>query len=530
MHVCIRYSTERMRRNLFTHAWQLRRSWFLIAAIIGLAGTRGLAQVTAPETLAPLPSAESVIQRNTDPFAGSIPQGTVSPEPIDLSLSDALDRGLKYNLGIILSDQTTAEARAARIRSLSEIIPNINGSFGEEIQRLNLQAFGFSFPGIPRSVGPFGLTTTQATGNWNAVNFASIDRYKAAGADVKAAQFNYNDARDTVVLSVGANYLLVIAQESRLAAAQAQVQTAQALYDLARDQEAAGLAPNIDTLRARVQLQAQQESLIQVENDLEKQRIALARVVGLPVRQKFRLTNRVPYAPVPEIAVTGAYDLALATRSDYKAALSQVQAAELRRSAAWKGRLPSLDLSGTYGVLGYHLDDLAPNYTAAATLNIPIFQGGKVRADVTEADAVLKERQSQADNLKARIEQEVEDSILDLTAAAKQVEVAKTGLDFAQQALVQSQDRFAAGVTNNVEVIQAQQQLASANDTYIASLFGHNIAKVLLARSVGNAEQLVKQYLAGDATLPPRVVAPGAQTPPAQSNNPQPPNPPQPKQ
>ena len=517
-----------MRRNLFTHAGQVQRRWFLGAATIVLCGAAASAQVTAPEALTPLPSAESVIQRNMDSYAGSIPQGAVSPEPIDLSLPDALDRGLKYNLGLFLSKQTTAEARAARIRSLSEIIPNINGSFGEEIQRLNLQAFGFTFPGIPRSVGPFGLTTTQATGNWNAVNLSSIDKYKAAGADVQAARFNYNDARDTVVLAVGANYLLVIAQESRLEAAQAQLQTAQALFDLAKDQEAAGLAPNIDTLRARVQLQAQQESLIQVENDLEKQRIALARVIGLPVRQKFRLTNRVPYAPVPEIAVTGAYDLALATRSDYKAALAQVHAAELRRSAAWKGYLPSLDLSGAYGVLGYHPDDLAPNYSAAATLNIPIFQGGRVQADIKEADTVLKERQAQADNLKARIEQEVEDSILDLNAAAKQVEVAKTGLDFAQQALTQSQDRFAAGVTNNVEVIQAQQQLASANDTYIASLFGHNIAKVLLVRSVGNAEQLVKQYLAGDTSLPPGVVAPGVQPPP-QSTNPQPPNPPQPK-
>jgi outer membrane protein TolC len=174
---------------------------------------------------------------------------------------------------------------------------------------------------------------------------------------------------------------------------------------------------------------------------------------------------------------------------------------------------------------------MAPNYSAAATLNIPIFQGGRVEADIREADAVLKERQADANNLKARIEQEVEDSILDLNAAAKQVEVAKTGLDFAQQALVQSQDRFAAGVTNNVEVIQAQQQLASANDTYIASLFGHNIAKVLLARSVGNAEQMVKRYLSGDTTVPPGVLAPGTQPPPLpQSNHPQTPNPPQPKQ
>jgi outer membrane protein TolC len=526
---------ERMRRKISAPPLQASANVLLMGVMLFLPSAGLRAQVTAGQQLPPLPSAESVITRNTDTYLGSIPQGKATTETLNLGLEDAIDRGLKYNLGLYLSGQTTAETRAARLQSLSEILPNISGVFSEELQRINLKAFGFKFAGFPSSVGPFGLTATSATGNWNALNLASIDKYRATGETVKAAEFSYRDARDTVVLAVGANYLLVIAQESRLEAEQAQLQTAQALYDLAKDQEAAGLAPNIDTLRARVQLQAQQESVIQVQNDLEKQRIALARVIGLPVQQKFHLVNRVPYKPIPDIAIAGAYELALASRSDYKAAEAQLRAAVLRRSAAWKGYLPSVGLSGTYGVLGYTPDAMAPNYTAAASLNIPIFQGGKVQADIKEADAVLRERQAEADNLKARIEQEVQDSILDLKAAAKQVDVAKTGLDFAQQALAQSQDRFAAGVTNNVEVIQAQQQLASANDTYIASLFAHNIGKVLLARSIGNAEQMVKQYLAGNPALPPSVIAPDttparppAQPPPPGNTAPAPPNPQQP--
>src|SRR5664279_1130681 len=507
MHVCIRYIMKRMRRNISTPAFPARRT-VLVAAALLLSWSSALAQSGAGSPRAPLPSAGSVINRNTENFAGSIPQGKATAETIEISVEDALDRGLKYNLGAYLSNQTTAEARAAQIRSLSNLLPNISGTFGEELQRINLKAFGFKFAGFPSSVGPFGLTATQATGSWSLLNLASIDNYRASGETVKAAEFNYRDARDTVVLAVGANYLLTIAQESRVEAALAQLKTAQALYQLASDQETAGLAPNIDTLRARVQLQAQQESVIQTQNDLEKQRIALARVIGLPIQQKFKLVNRVPYAPVPDIAINGAYELALATRSDYKAAQAQLRAAELRRSAAWKGYLPSVEASGTYGVLGYTADSMAPNYSAAATLNIPIFQGGKVQADVRETEAVLKERQAQANNMRARIEQEVEDSILDLKAAAERVEVAKTGLDLAQQVVAQSQDRFAAGVTNNVEVIQAQQQLAYANDQFIASLFGHNIAKVLLARYIGNAEQMVKQYLSGNPALPPSVVTP----------------------
>jgi outer membrane protein TolC len=252
-----------------------------------------------------------------------------------------------------------------------------------------------------------------------------------------------------------------------------------------------------------VQLQTQQSVLIQAQNSLEKQRIALARVIGLPVTQKFRLVNRVPYHPLPETAVESAYSLALQTRPDYQAALALVRAAQYTREASWKERIPSINFSGEYGVLGNEPSAISPNWTAAASLNIPIFQGGRIRADEQQAEAILKQRQAQADNLKAEIEQEIEDALLDLKAAAQEVEVAKTGLDYAQQTVTQSQDRFSAGVTNNVEVIQAQQQLASANDQYIASLFAHNIAKVLLARAIGNAEQVVKQYLQEPGTVAP---------------------------
>ena len=458
--------------------------------------------------LSSLPTAEDVINRNQDPYLGSIPQGKATAEVLDLTIDDALDRALKYNLGLYLAARVTEQASASHLLALSDLLPVANGSFSESNQRLNLKQFGFTFPGFPSSVGPFGLTDLRATGSWTVLDFHSINNIQAATQNVKAAQFTYRDARDTVVLSVGANYLLTIAQESRVTATQAELQTAQALYQLAEDQEKAGLAPEIDTLRARVQLQAQKEALIQAQNDLEKQRIALLRVIGLPVQQKFRLVNRVPYHPLPEMELESAYERALQTRPDYQAALASLRAAQLSREAAWKQRLPSIGLAGEYGVLGYTPDALAPNWSAAATLRIPIFEGGKVEADVRQTEAVLKQRQAQVDNLRGRIEQDVEDALLDLKAAAQQVDVARLGQDLAQQALGQSQDRFAAGVTNNVEVIQAQQQLAAANEQYIASLYAHNIAKVLLARAIGNAEQVVKQYLGQPGSTEPSNVPP----------------------
>src|SRR5271166_3013629 len=458
---------------------------------------------TGAAVLSIVPTAEQVTNRNQDPFAGSLPRGKASADVLDLTIDDALDRGLKYNLGLYLAARVTEQSSAARLRALTDLLPVVNGSFSESEQRLNLKQFGLTFPGFRTSVGPFGLSDLRATGAWTVFDFHSINNIQAASQNVKAAQFTYRDARDTVVVAVGANYLLTIAQESRVTATEAELKTAQALYQLAEDQEKAGLAPQIDTLRARVQLQAQMEALIQAENDLEKQRISLARVIGLPVQQKFRLLNRVPYQPLPEIELESAFERALQTRSDYQAALASLRAAQLSREAAWKQRLPSIGLAGEYGVLGNTPDAMSPNWSAAATLRIPIFLGGRVEADVRQTEAVLKQRQAQVDNLRGRIEQDVEDALLDLKAAAQQVEVARLGLELAQQALAQSQDRFAAGVTNNVEVIQGQQQLAAANEQYIAGLYAHNIAKVLLARAIGNAEAVVKQYLGQPGSMEP---------------------------
>ena len=511
---------ERKASNLQRRRSRACRAALAVAAVSFSCCLASAQNQTSPAELTTLPSAESVIQRNQDSFSGSIPQGKATNQVIDLSVQDALDRGLKYNLGLYLSDRATEQARAARLRALSELLPMVNGSVTEELDKINLKAFGFgSFPGFPSSVGPFGLFELQAAGTWNPLNLHSISGVRSADQNVKASQFTYRDARDTVVIAVGANYLLTIANESRVAAAEAELKSAQALYDLAVDQENAGLSPQIDTLRAKVQLQTQISTLIQAQNDLEKQRIALARVIGLPVNQKYRLVNRVPYQPLPQSEVANAYERALQTRPDYQAALASLRAAQYSYDAAWQERLPSIGFSGNYGVLGFTPSALGPNWTAAANLTIPIFQGEKIESDIQQARSVVKQRQAQVDNLRGSIEQDIDNALLDLKAAAQQVEVGRIGLDYAQQALQQSQDRFGAGVTNNVEVIQAQQQLASANDQYISSLYGFNIAKVLLARAIGNAEDAVKHYLSEPgnvlpSTTPPAPNAPAAPTTP----------------
>jgi outer membrane protein TolC len=477
--------------------------WLLPALLAASASAQqlsgGAAPLSVPQSLDQLLAAG-----NQSSFSGSVPSAKLQPGVLDLSVDDAIDRGLKYNLGIVLSGQVSAQAKAARLKALSNVLPHIDGSLRESAIKVNLEAEGFSSNLLGVPIPPslrYTNSDARVSMTEDLLDYHEIENIRAATATVRAAGFTFDSARETVTLAVAASYLLVIAAESQVEAAAAELKTADALLTLAQDRETAGLNPNIDTLRARVESQVRRQNLIEANNNLAKQRITLLRVVGLPVHQPFRLSSRVPYKPLPKVAEEEALQRAFAMRPDLLAAEQQVKAAELQKKSAQAQRLPTIGVSGDYGVLGTHPDNAFPTWTVNAGLKVPIFQGGKIEADIRQADAVLAQRKAQRDDLKGRIEQDVADAFLDVAAAGEQVEVATATLDYAQQTLTQSHDRFSAGVTNNIEVIQAQEALANANQQYIGSLYAHNIAKVLLARAVGAAEQTLRQVL-GDQPAP----------------------------
>jgi len=464
----------------------------------------GPAALSVPQSLDQLLSAG-----NQSPFSGSVPSAKLQPGVLDLSIDEAIDRGLKFNLGIVLSAQTSAQARAARLKALSSILPQINGSLRESGIKESLPSEGFSANLLGVPVPPslrFGNSDARVSMTEDLIDFHEIENTRAASANVRAAAFSFNSAKETVTLAVAASYLLVIAAESRVEAGTAELKTAEALQQLAEDRESAGLNPNIDTLRARVELQVRRQNLIEDNNNLAKQRIILLRVLGLPVHQPIRLVSRVPYKPLPKVAEEEAVQRAFAMRPDLLAAEQQFKAAELQKKSAEAERLPSVGISGDYGAIGTRPDNAFSTWTVNAGLKVPIFQGGKIEADIRQANALLAQRKAQRDDLKGRIEQDVADAVLDVTAAGEQVEVARATLDYAQQTLTQSQDRFSAGVTNNIEVIQAQEALANANQQYIGSLYAHNIAKVLLARAVGAAEQTLRQVLGDQPVAGPQDI------------------------
>jgi outer membrane protein TolC len=430
-----------------------------------------------------------------NPFSGSVPEGKVTGTVLSLSFSDALDRGLRNNLGVLLQSDNMLTARGQKWTELSHLLPNVSASTSENLSQVNLAAEGINFPGINPIIGPYGFFDTRAYLTLNLFNYEDLLRERGARANETAAHYTYKNARDLVTLAVGNAYLQALAGAARADTAQVQVTTAQALYDRAADQLKAGLTPAIDALRAQVELQARQQQLIVARNNYSKEKLALARVIGLPSGQEFELTDQAPYKPLTPQSLDEYLQRAYSMRSDYQAALQQVRAAQNFRNAATAEHYPTLSFAGNYGDIGLNPGNSHGSFRVSGSLNIPIFQGGKAHADVLQAEARLRQSKQQFENLRGQIDYEVRTAVLDLNAANDQIEVARSSVDLANQTLTQARDRFTAGVTDNLEVVQAQEALAQANENYISSLYAHNLAKVELARAIGFAEEGVRQYL-----------------------------------
>jgi outer membrane protein TolC len=467
----------------------------LLSGVLLYGAATSLAQTeTAPSSSTPgqaIPGTQGVSS-----FAGSVPAKAV-PGVLPLSLQDAINRGLKQNLGLLLSSADIRSARGQRWEQLSALLPHVTAAPYVDVSQINLKELGltFTFPGvnIPSSIR-FSYFDARVSVDQSLFDWKSINNERAANQALKSAQYTYKDARDLVVLAVGYTYLQAIADEARIQTAEAQVKTAQALYDQASDQVTAGTSPAIDGLRAKVELQTRQQQLIQAKNNFAIQKLTVARVIGLAPGQEFEFTDKSPYQPFEGITVDEALKRAYASRSDYQAAMTDMRAAEFSRKAAVAGYFPSLSFNADYGAGGSHPSTATQLFDVRGTLTIPIFQGGSVHGQVLQADARLEQSRERRENLRAQIDSDVRTALLNLQSSADQVNVARSNINLAEETLAQSRDRFTAGVTDTVEVVQSQQAVASAHEQYISSLYSYNFAKISLARAVGVAEDAVKEY------------------------------------
>src|SRR5579863_2417930 len=443
--------------------------------------------------------AASVMLGQQSQFQGSVPRGAASSTPLALTLHDAIDRGLKANLGLLVSDSANESVRGQRLQALSALLPQFHAQAGETVEQLNLKTIGFSLsiPGvnIPTVVGPFHYTDVRAYASWNAFDYTARKDYRSAQENKRAAQLSVADARDLVVQATASAYLQIIADASRMEAIRSQVETSQALYDRAVDQQNAGTAAGIDVLRSQVELKQQQQRSLAQQNQFDKDKLALGRVIGLPAGQDFNLAETAPFSPLTVLTQDQALSAALAQRPDYQSYQARVRAAEESVKAAHGERYPTAGVTADYGDVGPTLATSHGTFSFVDSAKVNLFDGGRISGDEIQSKAALKQRQDELADLAAEIDYQVRAAFLDIRTAADQVAVARDNLDLANQTLVQARDRFTAGVTDNIEVVQAQESVATANDNLIGALYAHNLAKVNLARALGGAEQGIQKLM-----------------------------------
>jgi outer membrane protein TolC len=438
----------------------------------------------------------------TGPYQGSASAGPPSGQPLSLSLDEAMKMGLRYNLGGITAELSSDHAKGESIVVRSELYPNLSGALREDVQQIDLATFGFKFKfpaslgiNIPNIVGPFNYIDLRGYLRQRVADLQAIRSYQSSREAQRAAEFSAADSREIVVYVVTAAYLQVLAESARVDSAKVQVQSAQAIFQQASDRFTAGLSAKIDMTRSQVELQTQQQRLTAEEADYAKQKIGLARLIGLSPAQSFTLADKLPYAPLENITLEQALTLATQNRSDLKAAEAQLHAAEFARKAAAAEHYPTLGIVADYGVIGVNPANSHGTFDVSGQLLFPIWAGGHTHGDIIEAEATLKQRRAEYESTRTRVEADVRNAYLDLNAAAELVRVAQSRRDLARDELAQSTDRFSSGVADTVEVTQAQEVVASAESDYIANLNAHNLAKASVARAIGQAEKIMRDLL-----------------------------------
>ncbi len=408
-----------------------------------------------------------------------------------LTLHDAVVLALKQNPNIIQANLAVAQSQQDVLLARSALLPQVAGNVAEQVHRVNLQtAIGFSFPGFAQHVGPFYVA--QAGVNFDAPVFDLTlwRRYRSSQIGVDASRAQETTVREQFVQLVVSQYLGTQRAAADVEASQSRVNLAQALYDLAADLQKNGVGTGIDTLRANVELQNEKQRLIVSTTEVETSLYGLARLLNIDPHRRLELADQVSFFETPQVSPDQTLERAYASRPELRQIVRQEERAELDRKAAADQRLPRLSLNGYWLQQGLTPASTIPVYEYQASLDFPIFTGGRIQAQREQADLAYRQLKQQEQDLRNAIAQEVKTALAQVESARNEVTVANLGLDLARQEVDQARDRFRAGVANNIEVITAQNELARANDNRIAALYRYNIARADLAHSVGQMEAL----------------------------------------
>jgi len=419
--------------------------------------------------------------------------GNAPTEVLRLTLDQAVGLALKQNPTVQIAILQAAESAQDRNIRRADLLPQANATVSDEAQKVNLLAqFGgrTPFPGFPKSLGPYQVFSAGPSFGTPVFDLTLWRRYQAARSTVSASKASSLSTREQVILLVVSQYIGTLRAVANVQASESRVSLAQALYDQAADLQKEGVGTGIDTLRANVELQNEKQRLIEAETDRQTSLFALIRLLNLDPRQAIELGDSLSFFDTPQPEVQPSIELALADRQEWKALESQIKAAEYQKKASQDSRLPSLRFDGNFTYLGTSGNTTLPTYTYEASVNMPLFTGGRIHAEIVRADLEIKKLGQQKDDLRNQIALDVKTALLNLQSARNEVQVANLGVQLSKEEVDQARDRFKAGVANNIEVIQAQDSLARANDNQIAALYRFNQARADLARSIGQMERV----------------------------------------
>jgi outer membrane protein len=421
-----------------------------------------------------------------NPLPGNAPSG-VMRLTLDQSVALALKQNPTAQIAIITAAQSVQDKNVVR----ADLLPQANLSVTDSVERINLQAFlGTTIPGFSQHAGPFQVFSAGPTFSAPVFDLTLFRRYQAARETANASKSDSLSTREQVILLVVSQYIGTLRAVANVQASQSRVELAQALYDQAADVQKEGVGTGIDTLRANVELQNEKQRLLEAQADRDTSLFGLSRLLNLDPRQVIELADSLSFFETPQPEVVASIDSALAERQEWKSMQEQLKSAGLQKKASSESRLPRLDFNGNWAYLGGSSTTGIPTYNYEAAVTVPLFTGGRIHAEVVRADLEIQKLQQQEDDLRNQIALEVKTALLNLDSARSQVTVANLGMQLSKEEVDQARDRFRAGVANNIEVIQAQDSLARANDNQIAALYRFNQARADYARSIGQMEKV----------------------------------------
>lgn len=436
-----------------------------------------------------LASAGSVRAQTSD-RRGALPSNAPT-QVLRLTLDQAVALALKQNTTAQIAVIQAAESVQDKNIARAELLPQAQLAASDSIRRSNLEAsFGRPFPGFPQHIGPFQVFQAGPSFSAPIFDLTLWRRYQAARDIANATKATSLSTREQVVLLVVSQYIGTLRAIATVEAASSRVELAQALYNQAADVQKEGVGTGIDTLRANVELQNEKQRLIVAQTDRETSLFALSRLLNLDPRQTIELADSLSYFETPQPEVEQSIEQALAGRQEWKSLDSQIAAAQAQKKQAWDARLPAVRVDGDWAYQGTRLNHGIPTYNYEVALSMPLFTGGRIHAETTRADLEIRRLQEQQADLRNQIGLDVKTALINLTSARNEVQVANLGVQLSKEEVDQARDRFRAGVANNIEVIQAQDSLARANDNQIAALYRFNQARADLARSVGQMERI----------------------------------------